>query len=60
MTILKTKDNKVDITGDLLKEGEVYDRFSDKVQGKISDIIFGSDKIHVLVNDDTIQFSLNA
>jgi len=54
MTILKTKDNKVDITGDLLKEGEVYDRFSDKVQGKISDIIFGSDKIHVLVNDDTL------
>lgn len=41
MTILQTKDNKVDIAGDLLKAEDSYDRFSDKVSGKISEIVFG-------------------
>lgn len=53
MTILQTKDNKVDITGDLLKASEDSDRFSDKVQGKITDIIYGSDKLHINVENQT-------
>ena len=60
MTILQTKDGHVDITNDLLLWGtdeqeadRATDRFTDRLfkdqkrQGKVSNIIFGSEKLHV-------------